>query len=123
VAVVRKALARERLDIAPSVQLHISADLAAARDLMRPGLALYIGGMGSRKQNFYNALVQRYGFEDAAREVQDLYFDARRPTPDGRRAAAAAALPDALIDLVSLCGPPMSSATGSPPSATPASAP
>jgi hypothetical protein len=85
VAVVRKALARERLDIAPSVQLHISADLAAARDLMRPGLALYIGGMGSRKQNFYNALVQRYGFEDAAREVQDLYFDARRPTPDARR--------------------------------------
>jgi hypothetical protein len=67
------------------VQLHISADLAAARDLMRPGLALYIGGMGSRKQNFYNALVQRYGFEDAAREVQDLYFDARRPTPDARR--------------------------------------
>ena len=43
---------------------------------MRPYVALYVGGMGSRKQNFYNALVQRYGFEDAAREVQDLYLEA-----------------------------------------------
>jgi hypothetical protein len=54
--------------------------------------------MGSRKQNFYNALVQRYGFEDAAANVQDLYLD-------GKRAAAGAALPDELIDMVCLCGP------------------
>jgi hypothetical protein len=65
---------------------------------MRPVLALYIGGMGSRRQNFYNNLVQRYGFEQAAREVQDLYLD-------GRREEAAYALPDELIDMVSLCGP------------------
>ena len=65
---------------------------------MRPVLALYIGGMGSRKQNFYNQLVQRYGFEDAARKVQDLYLD-------GKKDEAAAALPDELIDLVTLCGP------------------
>ena len=65
---------------------------------MRPFLALYVGGMGSRKQNFYNQLVQRYGFEDAAREVQDLYLD-------GRKEEAAAALPAELIDAVSLCGP------------------
>ena len=65
---------------------------------MRPVLALYIGGMGSRKQNFYNNLVQRYGFEEAAREVQDLYLD-------GKRDEAGAALPDELIDMVSLCGP------------------
>ena len=65
---------------------------------MRPFLALYVGGMGSRKQNFYNALVQRYGFEDAAREVQDLYLD-------GKRDEAMAALPDELIDTVALCGP------------------
>ncbi len=88
----------EGFDIAPSVQLSISDDRAAARDLMRPGLALYVGGMGSRKQNFYNALVQRYGFEDAAREVQDLYLE-------GKREEAGAALPDALIDMVTLCGP------------------
>ena len=51
-------------DIAPTVQTYISDDRATARNLMRPVLALYIGGMGSRKQNFYNNLVQRYGFED-----------------------------------------------------------
>jgi hypothetical protein len=80
------------------VQSYICEDRAAARDLMRPGLALYIGGMGSRKQNFYNNLVQRYGFEQAAQEVQDLYLD-------GKREEAGAALPDELIDMVSLCGP------------------
>jgi F420-dependent oxidoreductase-like protein len=86
-------------DIAPSVNVMVTDDIAAARDAMRPFLALYVGGMGSRKQNFYNQLVQRYGFEDAAREVQDLYLE-------GKKQEAAAALPDALIDQVSLVGPP-----------------
>jgi F420-dependent oxidoreductase-like protein len=86
-------------EIAPTVNVFVTDDVAAARDAMRPYVALYVGGMGSRKQNFYNALVQRYGFEDAAREVQDLYLD-------GKRDEAAAALPEALIDNVSLCGPP-----------------
>jgi F420-dependent oxidoreductase-like protein len=85
-------------DIAPSVNVYVTDDLAAARDAMRPFLALYVGGMGSRERNFYNQLVQRYGFEDAAREVQDLYLE-------GKREEAMAALPDELIDLVSLCGP------------------
>jgi hypothetical protein len=69
-----------------------------ARDAMRPFLALYVGGMGSRKQNFYNALVRRYGFEEAAEEVQDLYLS-------GKKDEAAAALPAELIDKTSLCGP------------------
>ena len=86
-------------DIAPTVQVFVTDDLAAARDAMRPFIALYVGGMGSRKQNFYNQLVQRYGFEDAAREVQDLYLD-------GKREEAMAALPDELIDMVTLAGPP-----------------
>jgi F420-dependent oxidoreductase-like protein len=85
-------------DIAPTVNVFVTDDLAVARDAMRPFLALYVGGMGSRERNFYNQLVQRYGFEDAAREVQELYLD-------GRRDEAMAALPDELIDLVSLCGP------------------
>ena len=76
----------------------VSDDIAAARDAMRPFIALYVGGMGSREKNFYNALVQRYGFEDEARDVQDLYLD-------GKRDAAMARLSDALIDTVSLCGP------------------
>jgi F420-dependent oxidoreductase-like protein len=86
-------------DIAPTVNVFVTDDLAAARDAMRPFLALYVGGMGSREKNFYNQLVQRYGFSDAAREVQDLYLE-------GKRDEAMAALPDELIDLVSLCGPP-----------------
>jgi F420-dependent oxidoreductase-like protein len=86
-------------DIAPSVNVFVTDDVGAARDAMRPYVALYVGGMGSRSQNFYNALVQRYGFEDAARRVQDLYLE-------GKRDEAMAALPDELIDTVSLCGPP-----------------
>jgi F420-dependent oxidoreductase-like protein len=85
-------------DIAPTVNVLVSDDLAAARDTMRPYLALYVGGMGSRERNFYNQLVQRYGFEDAAREVQDLYLE-------GKRDEAMAALPDELIDTVTICGP------------------
>jgi F420-dependent oxidoreductase-like protein len=85
-------------DIVPTVTVNVSDDLEAARDSMRPYVALYVGGMGSRKQNFYNALVQRYGFEDAAREVQSLYLE-------GRRDEAAAALPGELIDTVALVGP------------------
>ncbi len=85
-------------DMAPTVQVCVSDDREAARDLMRPILALYIGGMGSRKQNFYNQLVQRYGFEAAAAEIQDLYLD-------GKKTEAGAAIPAELIDMVSLCGP------------------
>src|SRR5215203_4194396 len=85
-------------DIAPTVNVYVTDDLQAARDAMRPFIALYVGGMGSREKNFYNQLVQRYGFEDAAREVQDLYLDRKREE-------AMAALPDELIDTVSLCGP------------------
>jgi F420-dependent oxidoreductase-like protein len=85
-------------DIAPQVNINVTDDLPGARDAMRPFLALYVGGMGSREKNFYNRLVSSYGFEDAARRVQDLYLE-------GRKDEAAAALPDELIDLVSLAGP------------------
>src|SRR3954469_1812288 len=85
-------------EIAPSVNVFITDDVQAARDAMRPFIALYVGGMGSRDRNFYNQLASRYGFEDAARKVQDLYLD-------GKRDEAMAALPDELIDTVTLCGP------------------
>ena len=80
------------------VNVSIDDDVDRARDSMRAVLALYVGGMGSREKNFYNAIVQRYGFEDAAKEVQDLYLD-------GKKDEAAAALPAELIDMISLCGP------------------
>ena len=85
-------------DIAPSVQVAIDNDIERARDVMRPFVALYVGGMGSRQRNFYNALVERYGFEAAAREIQDLYLD-------GKKEEAAAAIPAALIDTITLAGP------------------
>jgi F420-dependent oxidoreductase-like protein len=84
-------------DVAPTVNVCIDDDEAKARDLMRPFIALYVGGMGSRKQNFYNSLVGRYGFEAEAAEIQDLFLE-------GKREEAMAAIPDALIDSVSLCG-------------------
>jgi F420-dependent oxidoreductase-like protein len=85
-------------DMAPVVNAYVSDDREFARNLMRPILALYIGGMGSRDQNFYNRLVQRYGFEDDAKRIQDLYLE-------GKKAEAGEALPAELIDMVSLCGP------------------
>jgi F420-dependent oxidoreductase-like protein len=85
-------------EIAPTVNAFVSEDRELARNVMRPVLALYVGGMGSREQNFYNQLVQRYGFEQAAAEIQDLYLE-------GKKAEAGAAIPDELIDMVSLCGP------------------
>ena len=94
----RSGRSLDGFDIAPTVNAYISDDREMARNLMRPVLALYIGGMGSRDQNFYNKLVQRYGFEDAAKEIQDLYLD-------GKREEAGAAIPDELIDMVSLAGP------------------
>jgi F420-dependent oxidoreductase-like protein len=89
----------EDFDIVPTVTAMVSEDRDSARDAMRHYVALYVGGMGSRKQNFYNALVQRYGYEDAARTVQDLYLE-------GRKDEAAAALPGELIDTLCLVGPP-----------------
>lgn len=85
-------------DIAPSVNVAIDDDLERARDVMRPYVALYVGGMGSRERNFYNQLVRRYGFEEAADKVQTLYLE-------GKKEEAAAALPPELIDTVTLCGP------------------
>jgi F420-dependent oxidoreductase-like protein len=94
----RSGRSLQAFDMAPQVNVMITDDQAAARNLMRPVLALYIGGMGSRERNFYNQLVQRYGFEAAAKQVQDLYLE-------GKKDEAAAALPDELIDTVTLCGP------------------
>ena len=85
-------------DNAPFVRVSIGDDIARCRDALRPGLALYIGGMGAREANFYNDLVKRFGYEAAAAEIQNLFLA-------GKREEAAAAVPDALIDEISLVGP------------------
>ena len=79
--------------------LAIYDDVEQARNFMRPYLALYIGGMGSRDKNFYNQLVTRYGYGDAARGDPGPL-----PRP-GKQAEAMAKIPDELIDKVALCGP------------------
>jgi F420-dependent oxidoreductase-like protein len=86
-------------DIAAIVPTAIGSDLQACRDQLKPMLALYVGGMGARGQNFYNQLVTRLGFGDAAARVQDLYLARRHDE-------AVAALPDELVDSVALVGPP-----------------
>ncbi|MGH2516267.1 MAG: LLM class F420-dependent oxidoreductase [Ktedonobacterales bacterium] len=93
-----KRPADEPFDIAPAVTVVVGDDVQACRDMVKPMLALYIGGMGARGKNFYNDLACRYGYEAAAKEIQDLYLD-------GKKKAAIAAVPDALVDEVALCGP------------------
>jgi F420-dependent oxidoreductase-like protein len=85
-------------DNAPYVRIRMGDDVAVCRDAIRPELALYIGGMGARDRNFYNDLVRRMGYEDAAARIQDLFLA-------GKREEAVAAVPDALIDETSLVGP------------------
>jgi F420-dependent oxidoreductase-like protein len=91
-----KALAQ--FAIAPVVSVVMGDDLAACRARVKPHLALYIGGMGAPGANFYYDLVCRYGFAAAAHAIQAHYLA-------GDKAAAVAAVPDALVDAVALCGP------------------
>lgn len=84
-------------DVAPLVPVVVGDDYAACRDFLKPLLALYIGGMGARGQNFYARLASRYGYEDAATAIQELYLA-------GRKGEAAAQVPDELVDEVALVG-------------------
>jgi alkanesulfonate monooxygenase SsuD/methylene tetrahydromethanopterin reductase-like flavin-dependent oxidoreductase (luciferase family) len=88
---------REDLEISPSFQVAIDGDLEAARSVVKAGLLLYLGGMGSRKTNFYVDLACRFGFEEAALRVQSLYLD-------GDREAAYEEIPDELVDSTALIG-------------------
>ncbi|MBX7160239.1 MAG: LLM class F420-dependent oxidoreductase [Acidimicrobiia bacterium] len=85
-------------DVAPTVPVVVGDDVDACRNVCKPMLALYVGGMGARGRNFYNDLACRYGYEAAAKEIQDLYLD-------GKKKEAIAAVPDELVDETSLCGP------------------
>jgi F420-dependent oxidoreductase-like protein len=88
----------DRFDVAVTVNVILHDDVQAARDMVKPMLALYVGGMGARGKNFYNDLACRYGFEAEAKKIQDLYLD-------GKKGEATAAVPDALVDEVALLGP------------------
>ncbi|MBV2362352.1 LLM class F420-dependent oxidoreductase [Streptomonospora nanhaiensis] len=108
-AVWGPALARGRAKRDPALgELAISAggllaigegeETRKLADLTRPMIALYVGGMGAKGRNFYNDVARRYGFEDAAERIQDLYLA-------GRKDEAAAAVPDEFVELTNLVGP------------------
>jgi F420-dependent oxidoreductase-like protein len=88
---------RSDLEVSPSIQVAIDGDLEAARAIVRAGLLLYLGGMGSRKTNFYVDLTHRFGYGEVADEVQSLY-------QDGKREEAYAAIPGELVAATSLIG-------------------
>lgn len=88
---------REDFEISPSVQVAIDGDLETARNAVRMGLVLYLGGMGSKKTNFYVNLAHRFGFGDVADEVQALF-------QAGDKEGAFKALPDEMVNAVSLIG-------------------
>lgn len=88
---------RSDLEVSPSIQVAIDGDLDAARSVVRAGLLLYLGGMGSRETNFYVDLTHRFGFGEVADEVQGLYLD-------GKRDEAYEAIPDELVNATSLIG-------------------
>ncbi len=85
-------------EIAQMVAVNINDDLEAALAPVKAFLALYVGGMGAKEQNFHNALMGRMGFAKEAEEIQDLYLA-------GKKAEAMQKVPDAFADEISLCGP------------------
>jgi F420-dependent oxidoreductase-like protein len=92
------AAAPPGFEIAATASVLVGGDVAALRDALRPHVALYVGGMGAKGRNFYNALVRRYGWEEEAERIQELYLS-------GKQREAIAAVPDELVDAVSLVGP------------------
>lgn len=88
----------DEFDIAPTVSVVVTDNLEIGYNMLRPLLALYIGGMGAKGKNFYNDLARRYGYGEAAEKVQDLYLD-------GKKGEAMMAVPAELIDEVALVGP------------------
>ena len=94
----RAGLGLDGFDVVPTVPVVVGDDLERCAEPLRSYTALYVGGMGSRQQNFYNDLAVRMGYGDAAAEIQDRYL-AR--DYDG----AAAAVPFELVDRTSLIGP------------------
>jgi F420-dependent oxidoreductase-like protein len=86
-------------DVAPTVACVVGTDLDACRAPLRANLALYVGGMGAKDKNFYNAYMRKVGFEDATERIQTLYLA-------GKKDEAIAAVPDAMVDALHLVGTP-----------------
>lgn len=94
----KRADAQAHFDISAIVPVVLGDSVEAARNQVKPLIALYVGGMGARHKNFYYNLACRYGYEEAANRIQDAFLA-------GDKGAAMAAVPDALVDEIALCGP------------------
>ena len=97
--------AKRSADLAPleiiaggPVAIGDGKDVTEAREAARAHIAFYVGGMGAKSKNFYNDLFKRYGWEEEAEKIQDLFLS-------GNRKEATAAVPDEYLDLATLCGP------------------
>ena len=88
---------RPPLDVYAGGAVAIGEGLESYRDMSRPGIALYIGGMGARDKNFYNQVFRQYGYEEEAETIQKLYLA-------GRKSEAEAAIPQSYLDATSLIG-------------------
>jgi alkanesulfonate monooxygenase SsuD/methylene tetrahydromethanopterin reductase-like flavin-dependent oxidoreductase (luciferase family) len=86
-------------DVVATVPLVVGHDVSGCADLVRGYAALYLGGMGSREQNFYNRLAARMGYAEQARQVQEHFLAKRHQR-------AHVAVPEEFIDATSLLGPP-----------------
>lgn len=86
------------MDIVAGGLVAIGDDVKAVLDFARPTVALYVGGMGAKDKNFYNALIRRYGFEAEAEKIQELYLA-------GHKQEAEAAVPLELLEAINLVGP------------------
>ena len=90
--------ARAPLEVFAGGGVAIGEGLEDLRNMGRPGMALYIGGMGARSRNFYNQVFCKYGYEAEAKQIQDLYLA-------GKKDEAEAAIPQRYLDATSLIGP------------------
>jgi F420-dependent oxidoreductase-like protein len=88
---------KDTFEIAATTQLVITDDKPATLDAMRPWMALYIGGMGAKEQNFHKTVFERMGYQDVANEIQELYLA-------GRKDEATAKVPDQLIEETNIVG-------------------
>lgn len=94
----RRDPSRGTLDIYAGGLVGIGDGLERYRDQGRPGIALYVGGMGARGKNFYNDIFASYGYREEATRIQDLYLS-------GEKQAAAEAVPSSFLEETTLVGP------------------
>ncbi|CAN5650256.1 LLM class F420-dependent oxidoreductase [soil metagenome] len=94
----KRAADLDTLQITAGGLVVIGDDVKSYLDFVRPMVALYVGGMGAKGKNFYNDLFKRYGYEEEAVQIQDLYLD-------GKKEEAAALIPTDFLEAISLVGP------------------